>query len=140
MCITTPPQPRSSSSMGVFHSSCFHSKRSLSCCFSIWMGLLLVNMMIACVYYYCTAVSFVGWVPSLKMVSPSPFVLSRASTGIPIAHETIGKAGSVSWLYAAPFRHDLRNLEEWFSNEESVKLRASDDFQLFPVVRRGVYR
>lgn len=74
------------------------------------------------------------------MVSPSSFALSRASKGIPIAHETIGDAGSVSWVYAAPFRHELRELEEWFSNEESVKLRSSHDFEFFPVVRRGVYK
>lgn len=57
--------------------------------------------------------------------------------GVPILHERIGEVGTVSWVHAAPFRKELGELEAWFSDEASVALRASPDFQFFPVVSLG---
>lgn len=54
--------------------------------------------------------------------------------GVPLKHETIGEAGTVSWIHAAPYKEELRELEKWFSDEKSVELRSSTDFQSFPVV------
>lgn len=60
--------------------------------------------------------------------------LLRRNAGVPISHETIGEVGTVSWIHAVPFRPELGELEEFFSDSQSVKLRASPDFQFFPVV------
>lgn len=54
--------------------------------------------------------------------------------GIPISHETIGEMGTVSWVHAAPFTEEFRELEEWFSDDKSVELRSDKDFQFYPVV------
>lgn len=58
----------------------------------------------------------------------------RIAKGIPISHETIGEMGTVSWVHAAPFREEFRELEEWFSDDKSVELRSDKDFQFYPVV------
>lgn len=56
------------------------------------------------------------------------------NAGVPISHEKIGKVGTVSWIHAVPFRPDLAELEVFFSDSQSVKLRESPDFQFSPVV------
>ena len=54
--------------------------------------------------------------------------------GVPVKHERIGDAGSVSWIYGAPFKEEERKLETWFASEEDTKKRASKDFGFYPVV------
>ncbi|CAM9312950.1 unnamed protein product [Discosporangium mesarthrocarpum] len=55
------------------------------------------------------------------------------SSGIPILHEQIGEAGTVSWVHGAPYSEENHELEAWFSNRDSAGLRASPDFSFFPV-------
>ncbi|GMI51050.1 hypothetical protein TeGR_g4353, partial [Tetraparma gracilis] len=55
---------------------------------------------------------------------------------IPILHERIGAAGSVSWIYGAPYDPATDKLETWFSNPDGsdTRLRASADFDFYPLV------
>jgi len=67
--------------------------------------------------------------------SGTHFVADEIMTnGIPVKHERIGEAGSVSWIYGAPHVPSLRKLETWFASEEDTVLRESSDFKHFPVV------
>ncbi|GMH61451.1 hypothetical protein TL16_g03256 [Triparma laevis f. inornata] len=54
--------------------------------------------------------------------------------GIPVKHERIDEAGSVSWIYGANHVPSLRKLETWFASEEDTVLRESLNFRHFPVV------
>jgi hypothetical protein len=53
---------------------------------------------------------------------------------IPIKHERIGEAGSVSWIYGVPHKPSERKLETWFASEEDTMLRESSGFAHFPTV------
>ena len=55
---------------------------------------------------------------------------------IPVLHERIGAAGSVSWIYGAPYTPDQHKLETWFSNPDGsdTALRASSGFRFYPQV------
>ena len=56
------------------------------------------------------------------------------ANSIPIKHERIGEAGSVSWIYGAPHVPSLRKLETWFASEEDTRKREDPEFAFFPQV------
>ncbi|GMI41823.1 hypothetical protein TrCOL_g3712 [Triparma columacea] len=56
------------------------------------------------------------------------------SNSIPIKHERIGPAGSVSWIYGAPHIPTLRTLETWFASEEDTRKRSDPNFEFFPII------
>ena len=57
------------------------------------------------------------------------------NNNIPVKHERIGAAGSVSWIYGADHDPNLRKLETWFASEEDTVLRESPNFRHFPIVQ-----